>query len=76
MLLLLVPFIGLAGAALTVLILVLLPAGHCPQCNAVIPKWPSQIKERGWKIKKRGWSQSLICGQCGCEIRGGKKVTS
>jgi hypothetical protein len=69
---------GVVGLLCGVIIVVwkaLIPDTHCPQCQAIIPRTPAQLKERGWSTKSRGLSSTLICGQCGCEMTAaGKKV--
>jgi hypothetical protein len=71
-------FIGVACGVLAcvgvVVLAVLLPNRHCPECNAVIPKWPKEMKEKGWRLKNYRWSSTVICPHCGCESRAGKKV--
>jgi hypothetical protein len=50
---------------------------HCPQCQAIVPRWRTQLKAQGWSSKRRGISSTLICGRCGCEMTAaGKKVNT
>jgi hypothetical protein len=61
-------FAGLFGGLAVLVIGLLLPQRHCPECNFAFPKM-------GRKYARPGFAGGWICPKCGCEVdRRGKKV--
>jgi hypothetical protein len=59
---------GVIGGGMVLLVALLRPPKHCPDCGTPLPKF-------GWATRRSAWSGGWICPKCRCEIdRKGRKI--